>query len=169
VKHILVVEDDAGIRDLLLIVLHDNGYSVATAHTGREALEAMHTRLPDLVLLDLMLPDMTGWAFLRARESERVLTEVPILVISAAGPSGIDEAQSLGAPVFLPKPFEVDELLERVQLLCASPVRQCAWCGRVMDPVSEGDFRLRSGRKLRWATHGICPECKSRERRSMLN
>jgi hypothetical protein len=69
--------------------------------------------------------------------------------------------------VFLSKPFDVDDLLNHVERLCTDPVRQCAWCGKVMDAA--GDFRLHSGRKLRWASHGICPECKARERRALLN
>ena len=156
-KHVLVVEDDSAIRALLHDVLRHSGYTVQTAQSGDEALERMRDQRPDLVLLDLMLPGMNGWTFLRTRERERELANVPILVISAAGPSGTGHAQELGAPVFLHKPFDIAELLTEVNRLCSGPVRQCAWCGQVMDDA--GEFRLRSGRKLRWATHGICPTC----------
>ena len=164
--HILVVEDDPAIRQMLADLLAERGYSVAEASNGRAALEQMRERQPDLVLLDLMLPDMNGWTFLRARERERELARVPVLVLSAAGPDAIGEAQELGAPVFLSKPFDLDKLVAEIERLCASPVRQCAWCGRVMD--SGGQFRLRSGRKLRWASHGICPTCKEAERQELL-
>jgi DNA-binding response OmpR family regulator len=164
-RHILVVEDDEAIRDLLTDVLTDRDYSVTTAASGTAALEAMWARRPDLILLVLLLPDMDGWTFLRLRERERDLAQVPLLVVSAAGPSALREAQELGAPVFLSKPFDVLKLLAEVERLCAQPLRQCAWCGRVVDGA--GQFRLRSGRKLRWASHGICPTCKEAERRAL--
>jgi DNA-binding response OmpR family regulator len=126
----------------------------------------MRMHRPDLVLLDLMLPDMNGWTVLRLRERERDLARVPVLVISASGPDGIADAQELGAPIFLTKPFDIERLLAEIDKLCNEPVRQCAWCGQVMD--NAGEFRLRSGRKLRWATHGICPTCKVREREALL-
>jgi twitching motility two-component system response regulator PilH len=163
---VLVVEDDPAIRALLQDVLRDSGYTVTTAETGDQALEQMREQRPDLVLLDLMLPGMNGWMFLRTRERDRQLATVPILVISALGPTGTGHAQELGAPVFLHKPFDVSELLAEVNRLCSGPIRQCAWCGQVMDDA--GQFRLRSGRKLRWATHGICPNCKEVERQELL-
>jgi DNA-binding response OmpR family regulator len=163
---VLVVEDDPAIRALVRDVLHDSGYTVATAETGDQALEQMREQRPDLVLLDLMLPGMNGWTFLRTRERDRQLATVPVLVISASGPTGTGHAQELGAPVFLDKPFDLVELLAEVKRLCSGPIRQCAWCGQVMDDA--GQFRLRSGRKLRWATHGICPTCKEAERQELL-
>ena len=162
----LVVEDDPAIRALVRDVLHDSGYTVATAETGDQALRQMREQCPDLVLLDLMLPGMNGWTFLRTRERDRQLATVPVLVISASGPTGTGHAQELGAPVFLDKPFDLVELLAEVKRLCSGPIRQCAWCGQVMDDA--GQFRLRSGRKLRWATHGICPTCKEAERQELL-
>jgi DNA-binding response OmpR family regulator len=165
-KHVLIVEDDPAIRTLLEDVLRDSGYTVASAESGDEALDQMRARHPDLVLLDLMLPGMNGWTFLRTREKDRQLANVPVLVISAAGPSGTGHAQDLGAPVFLHKPFDIVQLLQEVKRLCSEPVRQCAWCGQAMDDA--GEFRLRSGRKLRWATHGICPSCKEHERQELL-
>lgn len=165
-QHILVVEDDYSIRRLIEDVLSERGYSVAVAESGDVAMLQMREHRPDLVLLDLMMPGMNGWAFLQTRESDRDLVTIPVLVISAAGQTGIGDAQKLGAPVYLPKPFDVDTLLREVSRLCDGPVRQCAWCGRVMDRV--GEFRYPSGRKLRWATHGICPVCKAREKRQLL-
>jgi CheY-like chemotaxis protein len=166
-KHVLVVEDDEAIRSLLQDVLDGGGYVVSVARSGFEALAHMRRRQPDLVVLDLMLPDMDGWTLLRVREREGHLARIPVLVISAAGPNGVAEAQDLGAPVFIAKPFDIETLLREIERLCSGPVRQCAWCGQVMD--ERGDFRLRSGRKLRWATHGICPVCKEKERQELLN
>lgn len=162
---LLVVEDDAAIAATLRDALHDAGHSVRLAGTGAAALDELHQELPDLILLDLMLPDMDGWTFLRRRERE--LARVPVLVVSAAGPGGAAAAHELGAPIFLAKPFDLDVLLGQIDRLCSGNVRQCAWCGRVMN--DDGSFQTRSSHKLRWATHGICPECKERERREFLN
>jgi DNA-binding response OmpR family regulator len=167
-KHILVVEDDATIRTMLEELLRDNEYSVTTAEDGSQALVAMRDQLPDLVVLDLMMgKGMSGWEFLHARSERREFATVPVLVLSASGPRGLSEAGELGAPVFLQKPFDVDDLLGEVRRLSEGPVRQCAWCGKVMDTA--GVYRLRSGRKLRWATHGICASCKEAERRKIAN
>jgi CheY-like chemotaxis protein len=165
--HVLVVEDDSSIRTVLVDLLQDNGYAVTTATDGAEALVAMRQRLPDLILLDLMLPRMSGWRFLEVRAGQHDLAGVPVLVLSASGAQGSTQAEEVGAPVFLAKPFVADELLKTVKRLSDAPVRQCAWCGRVMDHA--GEFRLRSGRKLRWATQGSCPTCKEAQRREIAN
>jgi DNA-binding response OmpR family regulator len=165
-KYILVVEDDDAIRAMLEDLLRDHAYLVAVATDGAEALTLMSERLPDLVVLDLMMgPGMSGWEFLQTRGERKVFTDVPVLVLSASGPSGLTEAGELGAPVYLAKPFNIDDLLSEVRRLSEEPVRQCAWCGRVMDAA--GVYRLQSGRKLRWATHGICARCGEAERRKL--
>jgi DNA-binding response OmpR family regulator len=166
-KHILIVEDDEAIRTMLEDLLREHHYSVAVAADGSEALTLMAERLPDLVVLDLMMgPGMSGWEFLQTHGERREFTSVPVLVLSASGPTGLSQAGQLGAPVFLAKPFNVEQLLSEVRRLSEQPVRQCAWCGRVMDTA--GDYRLQSGRKLRWATHGICASCGDTERRKLL-
>ena len=166
-KHVLIVEDDAAIRGMLEDVLQAAGYVVSLASGGLDALAHMRQHQPDLVLLDLMLPDIDGWTVLQRRERERDIARIPVLVLSAAGPTGLAQAQEVGAPVYLAKPFDIDNLLKEIERLCSGPVRQCAWCGRVMDEL--GEFSLRSGRKLRWATHGICPTCKEAEQEDLLN
>ncbi|MBV8719830.1 MAG: response regulator [Chloroflexi bacterium] len=160
-KYVLVVEDDDLIRDLLELALTEADYSVATASGGVQALESMRTRLPDLLLLDLMMPDMNGWELLRHMAMSRDLAAIPVLVVSAAGANALRQAQDLGAPVFLPKPFNIEDLLLAVEQLTTAPTRQCAWCGQVA--TASGDFALHSGRTLAWATHGVCPDCKRRE------
>jgi len=165
-KHVLVVEDDASIRHLLEQVLRDAGYSVSTASNGAQALQFLSTGSPELLLLDLMMPDMNGWELLRCIATCGDLAAVPVLVVSAAGANGLSEAQDLGAPAFLPKPFDIDELLGEVDRLTTRPIRQCAWCGHVA--TSSGNFDLRSGRSLAWATHGVCPQCKRREIEKIL-
>ena len=165
-KYVLVTEDDDSIRDLLEQALSDAEYSVATASNGTRAIQLMHERSPDLLILDLMMPDMNGWELLRRMADSPDLAAVPVLVVSAAATSGLSEAQDLGAPVFLPKPFDIDELLLEVERLTTRPIRQCAWCGQVA--TSNGQFDLHSGRILPWATHGVCPQCKRRQIQEIL-
>jgi DNA-binding response OmpR family regulator len=165
-KHVLIVEDDDSIRHLLEQALRDAGYSVSTASNGTQALHSMREDSPELLLLDLMMPEMNGWDLLRCIAECGELAAVPVLIVSAAGANGLSEAQELGAPVFLPKPFDIDKLLLEVERLTTRPIRQCAWCRQVA--TSGGDFELRSGRTLAWATHGVCPQCKTREIEKIL-
>jgi CheY-like chemotaxis protein len=158
-RRVLVVEDDEAIRETLADVLQDGGYMVDGAVDGAEAIEQMERRRPDLVLLDLHMPGMDGWEFLAVKAARRGLADVPVLVLSAANEGGLGNAQEEGAPMYLRKPFAVEDLLAKVDRLTQEPPRQCAWCGQVKD--LSGAFTLHSGRKLRWATHGICPTCKA--------
>src|SRR4051794_33768179 len=111
---VLVIEDDAAVGDVVATVLADEGYEVRTASNGRVALSLLSAWGPDLLVLDLCMPDMDGWTFrLAQRESE--FANLPVLVLTAAQlPAGYDSA--LDAPV-LRKPFELEDLLTSVQLL----------------------------------------------------
>jgi DNA-binding response OmpR family regulator len=166
-RRVLVVEDDEAIRQTLMDVLQDGGYKVDGAQDGADALEQMERRRPDLVLLDLHMPGMDGWEFLAIKAGRTGLADVPVLVLSATGERGIGHAQEQGAPIYVRKPFAVDELLAEVDRLTTEAPRQCAWCGQVKD--LSGAFSLHSGRKLRWATHGICPRCKAEEQAELLH
>jgi CheY-like chemotaxis protein len=160
-RRVLVVEDDEAIRQMLADVLHDGGYVVDGAVDGAEAIEQMERSRPDLVLLDLHMPGMDGWEFLAIKAGRTGLADVPVLVLSATSERGLGNAQEQGAPIYVRKPFAIDELLAEVDRLTSEPTRQCAWCGQVRD--FSGSFSLPSGRKLRWASHGICPACKAEE------
>ena len=108
---ILVVEDEAPIRYLLADALADEGYAVATAEHGAAALDQARAQPPDAVVLDLMMPIMDGWTFLRARQGDPTLAGVPVVVLSAAGERGLQQAKELGADAYLAKPFDLDALL----------------------------------------------------------
>jgi two-component system, chemotaxis family, chemotaxis protein CheY len=114
---ILVVEDDASIRGLVSEVLRDDGYEVSEASNGVEALEALGERLPDLIVLDLMMPIMDGWTFVEECRRSRVCDEVPIVVTSASHdlPSTAERLRSFGVRTCLAKPFDVDGLLALVE------------------------------------------------------
>ena len=82
-RHVLVVEDDGPIRAMLADLLSDAGYGVAEAENGRQALNSLRERLPDLVVLDLMLPAVSGWAFLDQAREQLERLHVPVMIVSA--------------------------------------------------------------------------------------
>lgn len=111
---ILVVDDDRAIREILADVLGLEGYPVVTAVNGAEALAQVEHAPPRLILLDMRMPVMDGWAFARALR-ERGL-ELPIVVMTAAQ-NARAWAREVGADHFLAKPFELDDLIALVQRL----------------------------------------------------
>lgn len=122
--HVLVVDDDEDLRDGIADLLMDAGYRVSTASNGAEALERMRTgTLPDVVLLDLMMPDTDGFAFRRAQRADPRLADVPVVAMTASGraTTTVDELHALAT---LHKPFEVNVLFELVDRAVALRPRQ---------------------------------------------
>jgi len=110
---VLVVDDDPAILRTLGINLRARDYEVETAGDGRSALQIIDERMPDVVLLDLGLPDLDGIAVLKR---VRTFSEVPIIVVSARAESDDKiEALDLGADDYVSKPFSIEELLARVR------------------------------------------------------
>ena len=110
---ILVVDDKANIRILLQEYLAEQGYRVATATNGREAIYAARAEKPDLILLDIMMPEMDGYDFIRAYRQEQA---TPIILLTAR----LEETDKvvgleLGADDYVTKPFGLRELLARVR------------------------------------------------------
>jgi len=107
-KRVLVVDDEAPIRQMIGDVLRDEGYGVLAAGSGRGTLKLLETEQPDLVLLDLMMPDGDGWEVLQTLRAQPQLRTMPVVVMSVgAGPPPQD-----GVSVsFLPKPFDLEQLL----------------------------------------------------------
>ena len=112
---ILIVEDDAGISDFIIPELEHEGYTTSLAVSGREALEKFEAEKPDLILLDIMLPELNGLEVLRRI---RAVSTVPIILETARGET-IDKINglNLGADDYIPKPFEIEELLARINAL----------------------------------------------------
>ena len=111
---ILVVEDEKSISSFIRAILSSNGYDVIVAHTGSEAFSMISSHCPDLIVLDLGLPDMDG---MRIIESVRQWTQLPILVVSARTHERDKvEALDCGADDYITKPFGAAELLARVRV-----------------------------------------------------
>jgi CheY-like chemotaxis protein len=113
---VLVVDDDLSIRESLQDVLGAEGYAVDVAENGSDALFKMRRRgRPDVVLLDLMMPVMNGWQFLREVGHDDELTGLPVVVLSAKPePAGLD-----GVFDVIAKPFTYERLLSAVERACA--------------------------------------------------
>ncbi len=110
-KRILVVDDDPDIRELLFTALEDEGFEVVPAANGQEALATIRTFRPDVIILDLMMPVMDGWQFvkeMRARDED-----IPLVLLSAARDLP-KHAKDLDAAEIIEKPFDLSELLPKI-------------------------------------------------------
>ena len=142
---VLVVDDDVDVRELVAELLARAGYSVSQAPNGREALKLLFDERPDLVLLDISMPELDGWATL---ERIRELSDVPVLMLSALG-AELEKVRALraGADDYVTKPFGRQELLARVEsLLRRAPSPEVRDAYR--DSLLEVDFsqrRVRAG------------------------
>ena len=108
--HLLVVDDDDDIRENLVELLAGEGYEVAAAGDGRAALAEAGRARPDVILLHLMMPVMSGWQFREAQLGDPALAGVPVVVLSAM-------AGDLEVEASLPKPFLVEDLLRLLERL----------------------------------------------------
>ena len=114
-RPVLLVDDDMDIRETLRLLLEDAGYEVYVAENGREALELLTTStvLPGLILLDLMMPVMTGEEMLSALKAVNELASIPVTIVTASGAPRPKLASGL-----LTKPVDLDELLRIVAKHC---------------------------------------------------
>jgi CheY-like chemotaxis protein len=113
---VLIVEDDADLRDMMAQLLSLEGFTAATVSNGREALEYLHKGArPDVILLDLMMPVMDGWEFRRRQQADPAMSDVPVIVLSALDQS---RAADVNADAFLKKPLDFDRLLALVRTFC---------------------------------------------------
>jgi CheY-like chemotaxis protein len=114
---VLIVEDDAATRGALSECLCVEGYEVICATNGAEALTLLRTeRLPDVILLDLMLPEIDGWDFRAAQKRDPNLARIPVIALSAVG-------KLVDAEASLRKPIRVEELLEVVSRVSGAAAR----------------------------------------------
>src|SRR5438270_6811138 len=109
---VLVVEDDDDLRKAICQVLNDEGIATTSATNGAEALALLeHEQRPRLILLDLMMPVMNGWAFRARQEADPRFANIPVIVMTAA--ARLDDAAIAGMDL-VRKPVDLDELIDRV-------------------------------------------------------
>lgn len=115
---VLVVDDEPSVRSLLRDVLELDGYDVVEAADGEQALGAVEKSVPDFVILDIMMPGMSGLEVLRRLRVEHPVTDLPIMLLTAATDDDTTWAGwTSGASVFLPKPFDPGNLLDWIKNL----------------------------------------------------
>jgi DNA-binding response OmpR family regulator len=121
VSRILIVDDEPALVEIIASVLEDEGHTVQTASDGHAALEQIARAMPDLLITDVMMPRLDGWAlFARAREQA---PKLPVIVMSAVDKHTVRRWDGFTADslVFLRKPFDIAALLDIVKRLTASP------------------------------------------------
>lgn len=120
-RRIVYIEDEYDMIDLVRLILGQKGYEVVGAIGGREGLTMVQQELPDLVLLDLMMPDMGGWEVYQQMRAEESTREIPVIIITAKAQS-IDKVLGLNiAKVddYISKPFSPQELIDSVESVIA--------------------------------------------------
>lgn len=115
-KRILVVDDNPGIRELLQSALAGEGYPVDLAADGFEALECLEATMPHVVILDLMMPRMDGYGFVRELQARGLRENMRVLVLTA-GRRGNTQFVDLGADKYFDKPFDIVDFLREVARL----------------------------------------------------
>ena len=115
---ILVAEDERDIRDLVSFTLRFAGHEVVAVGNGEEALKAAHQEMPDLILMDVRMPRMTGYEACQKMKADPQVAKIPVVFLSAKGQEAeIRTGMESGAEEYLLKPFAPAELTERVREL----------------------------------------------------
>ncbi len=121
-RSIVYIEDDSEMIDLVELILNRHGFEVHGAHGGRQGIDLVHQEHPDLILLDLMMPDLDGWDVYQQLKADSNTKDVPVIVITAKTQS-IDKVLGLHiAKVddYISKPFRPQDLLDSVEKVLSS-------------------------------------------------
>jgi two-component system cell cycle response regulator DivK len=115
-KRILVVEDNMLVQEVYASALQSLGCEVVTADDGNEAMELAREETPDLIIMDIMLPGVSGLDLVRTMKADGDLKDVPIIVVTTMAMAGDQQKiRDAGADAYLPKPIQVDEFIESVR------------------------------------------------------
>jgi two-component system, OmpR family, response regulator VicR len=120
-RHILCIEDDTEMTDLIRLILSRKGFEISVATGGQTGIRKVREEMPDLVLLDLMMPDMDGWEVYQQMKADEKTKEIPVIVVTAKAQS-IDKVLGLHiAKVddYIAKPFSPKELVDSVEQVLA--------------------------------------------------
>jgi DNA-binding response OmpR family regulator len=123
-QKILLVDDEEDILDFLELILGEQGYSIIKASSGKEALAAAQMHRPDLILLDIMMPEMDGWEVLKLLKADEDLVHTPVAMLTARSEMK-DKIQGIqeGAIDYICKPFSTRELIDKLHVIFAQSRR----------------------------------------------
>lgn len=139
-EKILIADDEESLAEFIARALKKEGYKAVLAHDGDEALYLIGEELPDLVILDLMLPLMDGWEVCRRAKSNPGTADIPVLMLTArSSAEDVVQGLDLGADDYMRKPFSLDELLARVRVLLRRKKNE-----GMSKYIEEGDLRIES-------------------------
>ncbi len=117
---ILIAEDEPDIRELVAFTLRFAGHEVVATANGEEAVQQAGQMIPDIILMDVRMPRMTGYDACRIMKADPILKDIPVVFLSAKGQdSEIQTGMAVGAEDYLLKPFAPDQLTERVKVILA--------------------------------------------------
>ncbi len=119
---ILIVDDEAHIRRLIEFTLKKGGYPLLVATNGKEAIEKAKAHSPDLVIMDVMMPEMDGFQALERLKEDESTASIPVILLTGIGFSSTrKEVEEKGTATYLSKPFSPNKLLKEVQRIVADP------------------------------------------------
>ncbi|MBE9176749.1 response regulator transcription factor [Synechocystis salina LEGE 06155] len=143
--HLLLVDDDPNLVLLVKDYLEYQGYKVTTAGNGREALAVLATTVPDMIICDIMMPEMDGYAFIERMRQNPSISWIPVMFLSAKGQShNRVKGLNVGADIYMAKPFEPEELAAQVQ----SCLRQADRLLQHKNHPPEDNFRVQVARDV---------------------
>ena len=122
-RKVICIEDDSAMIDLVTLILKNRGFEVLGATSGSQGLELISTQKPDLVLLDLMMPEMDGWDVYQRMKADEHMRSIPVIVVTAKA-QNIDKVLGLNiAKVqdYITKPFSPSELLKSINRVLGEP------------------------------------------------
>jgi len=151
-KKIVVVEDNEDVRENLAEILELDGYEVATAENGKIGVKVIEETMPDLIICDIMMPELDGYAVLHIINKKPDLANIPFLFLTAkAENSDIIKAINLGTNGYLTKPFDADELLNLIE----KSIRERAIVNKQYTPNLEGLSNFFSDAKAQTALDNL--------------
>jgi two-component system cell cycle response regulator DivK len=120
---ILIADDHDDNRELMQILLSAAGYAVHEARNGSECLDLAREHLPDLIVMDLSMPDLDGYGVLRELKADQLTLEIPCMAVTAHADLDRGQALKTGFNAYVSKPFSSEDLLETVASLLATPTK----------------------------------------------
>ena len=117
-KRILIVDDEKDFTDTLSMRLEALGFDIIKAYTGKEGIEKAHAERPDLIILDIMMPEMNGYDVCRKLKIDDKYKSIPIIILTAKfQPNDVEFGKEMGADAYLTKPLELGALLHKVNAI----------------------------------------------------